>query len=195
MKNTHFFLLLPLLCVACSADTTKVEVSDTSTTVAVEKEEVSVSAIDEKNGFRTYHFGDDISSFPDLEPVVSYGPPSIKEYKMPASKENYQVGDTKLADIIYSFYKDKFYSVLAHADRLDKDALTKLTSAVTALYGAGKGFSSGSGTGWYGDKVNGSVSVEGRDYRITQFRLTSKVIEKQIEADKLGSNKKGASDL
>ncbi|MDQ2793142.1 MAG: hypothetical protein M3Y12_03925, partial [Bacteroidota bacterium] len=68
--------------------------------------------------------------------------------------------------------------------------------AATALYGKGDEFSSGTGVGWYGEKVNGAVSIEkSGDYRVGRLHLTSKIIEKQIEAAKANAGKKAGADL
>jgi hypothetical protein len=194
MKNICFLAALTLGCVACSSESKQVETAQAPADVKNSAVSQSVDAIDEKNGFRSHHFGDDLATFPGLIPIVSYGSTDIKQYRTP--KENLQVGDAKLSTITYSFYKDRFYSVLVHANKRDNAAFDKLTAAATSLYGKGKEFSSGNGTGWYGEKVNGSVSIEDSSgYKVPQLHLTSKVIEKQIEADKLSVGKKASSDL
>ena len=194
MKNIHLLVALTLGCVACSSESKEVKTEQAPADTMAPVVATPVSAIDEKNGFRSHHFGDDFATFPGLLPVVSYGPADIKQYRLP--KENLQVGDVKLSTITYSFYKGRFYSVLVHANKRDNAAFDKLTAAATSLYGKGKEFSSGNGTGWYGEKVSGSVSIEDSSgYRVPQLHLTSKVVEKQIEADKLSVGKKAASDL
>ena len=195
MKNLSLWVALSLLSAACSSDPKQTEAAQAPDTTAAPPT-APAAGIDEKNGFRDHHFGDDIAAFPGLVPVNSYGPPDIKEYQLPASKENLQIGEVKLSTITYSFYKDKFYSVLVQTKMPDNASFEKLTAAATALYGKGELFGSGPGTGWYGKKVNGSVAIEhDSGYDKLRMKLTSKTIEKQREADKLSVGKKAASDL
>ncbi|RZK22497.1 MAG: hypothetical protein EOO56_08405 [Hymenobacter sp.] len=196
MKNLPLWVTLFLLGAACSSDPKQTEAVQAPDTATAPAATAPAKGIDERNGFRSHHFGDDITTFPGLVPVVSYGSPDIKQYKLPASKENLQIGDVKLRAVTYSFYKDKFYSVSVQADKPDNAAFDGLTAAATSLYGKGKEFGSGTGTGWYGEKVNGSVSIENSlGSRGLQMKLTSKTIDKQIEADKLSVGKRAASDL
>ena len=198
MRNNLLLLTLPFIFVACSSDSSKdTGVREPVAGVTANKADKPASLpIDEKNGFRNHHFGDNISTFPGLKPLIGYSLPDTKRYEMPKAQENLKVGEAKLSSIVYTFHKDKFYEVMASVDMGDDTSYEKLSAAAVALYGQGKEFSSGTGVGWYGEKVNGAISIENSaGHRFGRFHLTSKTIEKQMEEAKTKAGKKASADL
>jgi hypothetical protein len=119
-----------LLCAACSTNTTSEKVTDSGAAATkLSPTPASVKQpVDEKNGFRSYHFGDDISTFTDLVPFVSYQEPGIKKYEKAKGKENLQIGDLKLNTILYTFYNNKFSEVLVLANEKDPGRADKADS-------------------------------------------------------------------
>jgi hypothetical protein len=130
MKTSLPLASLILLCAACSTNTTSEKVTD-SGAAATKPSPTPASVkqpVDEKNGFRSYHFGDDISTFTDLVPFVSYQEPGIKKYEKAKGKENLQIGDLKLNTILYTFYNNKFSEVLVLANEKDPGRADKADS-------------------------------------------------------------------
>jgi len=76
----------------------------------------SVSAEDLEEGFMGYEWGDDIWKYEELKQLYSKG--GITFYSNPA--ESYVIEDVIIGDVIYGFYRDKFYAVYVNIDSLDK---------------------------------------------------------------------------
>ncbi|MFD2787900.1 hypothetical protein [Hymenobacter rubripertinctus] len=197
MNRYPILLLLPLslLGSACSSDNTlenKTQAPSIDTPVVS-----ATSAVDEKNGFRAFHFGDDVSQFSDLTPGISSREEGIKSYGMKQGKENLKIGDAKLQSIEYTFYHDKLYHVDLIVD--GSDNLAKVTAAATSLYGEPSSTISGNGVKWEGQKVEArtlSVQRGGLAGGTTGYlRIKSKLIEQQVEAAKTDAAKKGSADL
>ncbi|HEX8427728.1 hypothetical protein [Hymenobacter sp.] len=190
------FLLLLGFCAACSSNDKPEANASTATsapTAAVEKAPPTNAnaAIDEKNGFRTYHFGDDISMCPDLEYFMNLGK-DVRIYHMKKSKENMKIGDAPLESISYSFYKGKFYET-----QLDivggYTGLDKVIAALESLYGkpteVGK---ISKWASWTGQKAKAVATManSSRDARLT---ITSLPISKQIEEEEKAASQEGGS--
>lgn len=69
----------------------------------------NVKALDAKNGFRDFKFGDDISTFKDLIEIETSNDGNTKVYQI--SDDKLAIGTSELEKINYSFYKDKFFAV------------------------------------------------------------------------------------
>lgn len=197
VNKSSLWAVLPLVCVACSSETKQVETKEAPAVATAKEAAASSSPIDEKNGFRDHHFGDNISTFPGLVPLTKYNSDAdLKRYEMPKGQENLTVGDAKLAKIIYDFYRGKFSAVLVSTDEKDKANDEKLRAAVISLYGPGQSASSRDNIYWLGKKVTGSFkSVPVFGLVIGQLSLKSKAIEDEQEAEKLKTGKTAARDL
>jgi hypothetical protein len=200
MKTSLSLAALIVLCAACSTNTTPDKTTDSgvaSTTTTPTPASGKQQPVDEKNGFRSYHFGDDISTFTDLVPFVSYQEPGIKKYEKAKGKENLQIGDLKLNTILYTFYQNKFSEVLVLANEKDPEGLTKLTAAATGLYGKPSyEFTTGRGSAWNGELARASVSEERiNGDRSLRMHIESKTMANQKEQAEKTAGKKASADL
>jgi len=157
---------------------------------AQEKEpKPSLKALDEKNGFRTHHFGDDISQFTDLTIAEDDG--DAKYYT--STDENLKIGGATIQRIAYGFYKGKFYEVSIKTE--DYTNSRALFEALKAQYG--RPYQSNQyieDYSWWG-KV---VSLNYDENSVTssaKVLMYSKPISKQEELDKKAVAKKAGSDL
>lgn len=76
----------------------------------------SAWAEDLEDGFMGYEWGSDISQYGDLKQL--YTKAGMTFYSNPS--ESYVIEDTTIGDVIYGFYKDKFYAVYINLDSLQK---------------------------------------------------------------------------
>jgi len=151
--------------------------------------ESAKSALDDKNGFRTYHFGDDISKYSSFVKREQDG--DTKYYTQP--NENLKIGDATLKSISYGFYKGKLYNIFIQTSGvLDS---RKVLDALTAQYGAG--YQSNKYIEryyWFGNVVILSYD-ENSITKAANIIFSSKAISEQKEEDKKLAAKKAASDL
>lgn len=157
---------------------------------AQEKElKPSLKALDEKNGFRTHHFGDDISQFTDLTVAEDDG--DVKYYT--STDESLKIGGATIQRIAYGFYKGKFYEVSIKTE--DYTNSRALFEALKAQYG--RPYKSNpyiEDYNWFGKAVSLSYdenSINGS----AKVLMYSKAISNQEEADKKVAAKKAGSDL
>ena len=73
-------------------------------------------AEDLEDGFMGYIWGSDISQYSGLKQLYTKG--GLRFYSNPG--ESYVIEDMTIGDVIYGFYKDKFYAVYINLDSLDK---------------------------------------------------------------------------
>lgn len=194
---------LAMLFGACSSDT---QPTKEATTPSVNETAVAakpVALIDEKNGFRQHHFGDDFSSFTDLVLTPGYQEPGtgVKRYEKKKGKENLQIGEVKLDNIVYTFHNGKLLDVMLYTN--EQDGLEKMVAAVTALYGEPSyKYSSGTGGVWKGEKAEAytetrhiSGSYGSADSDTHYLYIKSKTVAAQMAADKQSAGKKASADL
>lgn len=149
----------------------------------------SLKALDEKNGFRTHHFGDDVSQFSDLTIAEDDG--DVKYYT--STDENLKIGGATIQRIAYGFYKGKFYELSIKTE--DYTNSRALFEALKAQYGMPyranqyiedyNWFGKLVSLGYDENSINGSAKVI----------MYSKPISKQEDADKKAVAKKAGSDL
>lgn len=200
--NKHLLLAASLFSAACSSNTKQEVPAAASPAVApappvapAVTDAPAATAIDEKNGFRAHHFGDDVSTFSNLEPA--YGSKGDnKTYYTKAGKENLKIGDAALSSIAYSFYKNKFYQVRATIQG-GYTGLDKVIAALEVLYGKPTNTGTlGKWSSWKGQKAEATATMAREDALLT---ISSKTIVAEIaEADKLANAKaaqKGSADL
>ncbi len=75
----------------------------------------SAWAADLEDGFMGYKWGDDISHYDGLKQLYNKG--EITFYSNPG--ESYSIEDVVIGDVIYGFYKGKFYAVYINLDSLE----------------------------------------------------------------------------
>ena len=73
-------------------------------------------AEDLEDGFMGYIWGSDISQYSGLKQLYTKG--GLTFYSSPG--ESYVIEDMTIGDVIYGFYKDRFYAVYINLDSLDK---------------------------------------------------------------------------
>jgi len=71
---------------------------------------------DLEEGFMGYKWGDDIWHYDGLKELYNKG--DITFYSNPG--ESYSIEEVTIGDVIYGFYKGKFYAVYINIDSLDK---------------------------------------------------------------------------
>lgn len=172
------YLLLSLLaCASCSSESAPETTVTAKTTTVVPA--VRPSLIDEKNGFRTYQFGDNVTTIPNLVPLDLPHPAGVTLYKR--TPESLQLGTGQLSFIRYDFYQNKLYQVMLVADRANAP---QLLSAATALYGPGvQANPQEEHYAWQGQKAAASYQrVAGSG--IAALTVSSKAIAEQVEAAK-----------
>lgn len=87
-------------------------------------------AEDLEDGFMGYVWGSDISKYRGLKKLYSKG--EMTFYSSPG--ESYVVEDMIIGDVIYGFYKDKFYAVYINLDSPDKyDLVERMMKAKYGL--------------------------------------------------------------
>lgn len=193
MKKNYFFLFLLLS--ACSGSD-KADSQNESNSLTGKS---AGAPVDQKNGFRDHRFGDDISTFSDLELTEqqrTYGGDlkvggDAQVYERPDAKENLKIGDTPLDFIWYAFYKGKFWYVeIQPAGKHPMEVLTALNS----LYGASDTTSvERANFSWTGDREEDSYWWTGKKATATLQKnwvgnrillaIESREIRKQIEDD------------
>lgn len=149
----------------------------------------SLKALDEKNGFRNYHFGDDISQFQDLKVVEDDG--DSKFYS--STNENLKVGGADLKDITYGFYKGKLANVFIKTPGLTDSRA--LLDALKAQYG--RPFQPNQFMqrySWLGKNVYLNYDENSIDGTAKVY-MTSEAIRKQQQADEKDAAKKASKDL
>lgn len=153
------------------------------------KKDEKLTALDAKNGFRTYHFGDDVSTIPNLKEIEKDG--DTKFYNK--TDENLKIGDANLKDIVYGFYKGKLYIVMINTKGLVDSR--KVYDALASQYGGG--YQSNKYLEkyyWFGDKVTGSYD-ENTLTHDALISFSSTEISKQKAADKKQAAQKAGADL
>ena len=87
-------------------------------------------AEDLEDGFMGYQWGSDISKYPALKQLYSKG--GLTFYSSPG--ESYTLEDMTIGDVIYGFYRDKFYAVYVNLDTIEKyDAVERIMKAKYGL--------------------------------------------------------------
>ncbi|WP_151087351.1 hypothetical protein [Hymenobacter baengnokdamensis] len=149
----------------------------------------SIKVLDEKNGFRTLHFGDDISQMPTAKLVEARG--DSKYYER--TDENLKIGEADLKSINYGFYKDKLYFIIIKTESLSNSRALK--AALEAQYG--RGYRSNQYIEeyfWLGKVMTMSYSENSLDGS-AKVTMSSEAITAQKAKDKEASAKKAGSDL
>ncbi|TGE22792.1 hypothetical protein [Hymenobacter metallicola] len=153
------------------------------------KKDAKLAALDDKNGFRTYHFGDDVSTIPGLKEVEKSG--DTKYYTK--TDENLKIGDADLHSITYGFYKGKLHYVVVRIKGIVDSR--KVLAALETQYGSGyKSNRYLENYYWFGNKVNGTYD-ENSVTHDTTVSFSSVEIAKQKEEDAKAAAKKAGSDL
>jgi hypothetical protein len=158
--------------------------------IAFASQSQSLKALDEKNGFRTLHFGDGIAALPNAK-LTETGKNGVKYYQR--TDENLHIGTANLKKITYGFYKGKFFFVLIQTPGLTDSRA--LRAALESQYG--KGYQSNEYIEeyyWFGEAVTMSYdenSINGS----AKIIITSISISKEEEEDGKAAAKKAASDL
>ncbi|WP_139926469.1 hypothetical protein [Hymenobacter sp. DG01] len=186
------YLLFSLLAAAsCGSPTAEnSQTTDQTSTAAAAASPV----IDEKNGFRELHFGQDLSTVEDLVAMPGRDYVAIKDYQKKPDKEKLQVGNAQIQDITYGFYKNKLVrvSLTALGDNTDK-----LLNAAIGLYGEPMQDKQVPAPGraywWVGEKVIGSYQETGREGKRGYLVLSDKAAA--AEAEKAPANESGVADL
>jgi hypothetical protein len=87
-------------------------------------------AEDLEDGFMGYQWGSDISKYPNLKQLYSKG--GLTFYANPG--ESYTLEDMTIGDVIYGFYRGKFYAVYVNLDTIEKyDAVERIMKAKYGL--------------------------------------------------------------
>jgi hypothetical protein len=149
----------------------------------------SLKALDEKNGFRTRHFGDDISQFADA--VVKEDDGDHKFYSL--TSENLKLGDADLKEIVYGFYKGKLATVTIKTPGITESKA--VLEALKAQYGTP--FQSNrymQKFSWLGKNVF-LLYEENSATGAAEVYMSSKAISAQEKEDEKAAGKKAASDL
>ena len=90
----------------------------------------AVWAEDLEDGFMGYPWGSDISKYPGLKQLYSKG--GLTFYASPG--ESYALEEMVIGDVIYGFYRGKFYAVYVNLDTLEKyDAVERMMKAKYGL--------------------------------------------------------------
>ncbi|MGI4863057.1 MAG: hypothetical protein ACRYFZ_03985 [Janthinobacterium lividum] len=87
--------------------------------------------LDKNNGFRDFHLGKALTSYPALKPVED--DKNITYYTKPG--DAMQLGEAVLSELVYGFYKGKLYSI--HLKTKGRTASRKAKEALVAQYGPG----------------------------------------------------------
>lgn len=96
-------------------------------------ERPSLKALDVKNGFRQFRFGEDVSQYPDLKPKSNREMGGMRYYTH--TSENLKVGGAALKSIAYAFYKDKLAAVFIQTE--DVTNSLALRDALRSQYTSG----------------------------------------------------------
>ena len=74
----------------------------------------SLKALDTKNGFRQFRFGEDVSQYPALKAKSNKEMGGMRYYTH--TSENLKVGGADLQSIAYAFYKDKLAAIFIQTE-------------------------------------------------------------------------------
>lgn len=171
----NFLLLLPLLVTLTFASA-----QDKPTTP-------SLKALDETNGFRAYHFGDDISKFPHLTVVEQDAHTTF--YK--SAQEHLRVGRAELKELTYAFYKGKLFYISLGTDGLTNSRA--LLEALQAQYGGGsKSNPSLESYYWLGKQVTLHYQEDSRTGSARVSFASAPISQQKHEDDKNAIRQAGA---
>ena len=76
----------------------------------------NAGAADLEKGFMGYKWGEETWNYDELKHLYNKG--NLTFYSNPG--ESYSIEGVTIGDVIYGFYKDKFYAVYINIDSLDK---------------------------------------------------------------------------
>lgn len=149
----------------------------------------ALKVLDDKNGFRTYRFGEDVAAYPNLKQQTFKG----RKLQYIDPNENMRIGEADLKSITYFFYKGKLSSVLIETDGLVNS--TRVKEALETQYGTGaKPNNFIDSYHWYGDKVSLTYKQNPITSDATIIFSNRALIAQEIADDKEVA-KKAASDL
>jgi hypothetical protein len=151
----------------------------------------NLKALDTKNGFRDFKFGDDISTFKDLVEIEIGKDGLTKFYSI--TDDKLAIGTSELEKISYGFYKDKLFAItIATKGYSNSRGVLK---ALQELYGNGtqenrfmEKYT------WWGSKV-WAFYEENSITKNAQIMFLSKPIVDQRTQDEKENAKKASDDL
>jgi hypothetical protein len=163
--------------------------AETKQSVDLEKVRGTIEYLDARYGFRNLNFEQSIDSCPGLKLVSVLG----DEKCYVRGDEDLQLGNVKLKEIEYCFYKGKFSDVYVTVeDSLNYYALLRV---LKEAYGVGEPSSEYKDKRlWYGHRVEASYTLYG-DTENSEFHMFSRAVESQQEADEKAKAKEGAKGL
>lgn len=151
----------------------------------------NVKALDAKNGFRDFKFGDDISTFKDLVLVEESNDGITKFFHI--SGDKLAIGSSELEVLVYGFYKDKLFSVSIRTKGLTNSR--GVLMALQELYGKGvKENRFMEKYMWFGSKVY-AVYDENSITNDASIMFISRPIVNQKNQDEKQSAKRASDDL
>ncbi|MGI4870668.1 MAG: hypothetical protein ACRYFX_05750 [Janthinobacterium lividum] len=149
----------------------------------------ALKTLDDKNGFRAYHFGESITAYPGLKQRTAKG--RSLQYADPT--ENLHIGEADLKSVTYFFYKGKLSSVVIETDGLINS--TKVREALETQYGKGRKFNNLiENYDWEGEKVD-LLYNENSISRDAMIIFSSKALRAEETVDDKAAAKKATSDL
>ncbi|MDQ2794651.1 MAG: hypothetical protein M3Y12_11700 [Bacteroidota bacterium] len=210
MKTRLSWFPLLLLCGACSSDPSdkKTDAAAGGPIARAAPVAPATVPIDLKNGFRTYHFGDQFAAFTDLKFDFDIASLGLAYYSKKPGKENLKIGEVKLKELTYCFYKKKLYSV--NFSTTDPGGADKLLASLTDLYGkpTKKAAPEGAVYEWHGQQAAASFkkaaglfggesgTAEIKSLTLDQEREQDRVAKNEADALRTQqAGKKGRADL
>jgi hypothetical protein len=187
-------LALATLATSCGSADNKQAAAPGALPVAAAAPEPTPALIDQKNGFRGHHFGDDIADFKGLKLVRLLSTTDLKAYE-PADVQEKKIGETPLLILRYLFYRGKFYEV--DMQPVGSKPMAVL-DALTSLYGpAQQPNPKQQAYFWTGTKA--AATVQQKPYEAPWVLIWSSSMREQIAADRktagAAAGKQASADL
>jgi len=151
----------------------------------------NLKALDAKNGFRDFKFGDDVSTFKDLVEVEIGKDGLTKFYSI--TDDKLAIGTNELEKIVYGFYKDVLFTIMITTKGYSSSR--GVLQALQEQYGAGSQENRFMEKyNWLGSKV-WAFYEENSISKNAKIMFLSKPIVDQRTQDEKVSAKKASDDL